>query len=70
MNTADGLTEILKLSTDQNDANDELLGGPGEPRQGSLDSDENLIELVKALYPRKPYCLVEEWTIFRAEVTE
>jgi len=48
----------------------ELLSGSGEPRQGSMDSDENLIELVQALYPRKPYCLVENWTIFRVEVTE
>lgn len=58
------------MSTDQNDGNDELLGGSGEPRQGSLDSDENLIELVKALYPRKPHCLVEDWTILRADVTD
>lgn len=48
----------------------ELLSGSGEPRQGSTDSDEVLIELVRALYPRKPYCLVEDWTIFRAKVTE
>ena len=48
----------------------ELLSGSGEPRQGSMDSDENLIELVQALYPRKPYCLVENWTIFRVKVTE
>lgn len=70
LNTADGLTEILKLSTDQNEGNDELLGGRGEPRQGSLDSDENVIELVQALYPRKPHCLVEDWTILRAVVTD
>jgi len=58
------------LSTDENEGDDELLGSPGEPRQGSLDSDENLIELVKALYPRKPHCLVENWTILRADVTD
>lgn len=58
------------MSTDENEGDDELLGSPGEPRQGSLDSDENLIELVKALYPRKPHCLVENWTILRADVTD
>ncbi|WP_432669608.1 DUF6957 family protein [Pseudomonas umsongensis] len=58
------------MSTDENEGDDELLGSPGEPRLGSLDSDENLIELVKALYPRKPHCLVENWTILRADVTD
>ncbi|MNC44894.1 hypothetical protein D3C81_1627530 [compost metagenome] len=60
----------MKLSTDPNEGNDELLDGPGVPRQGVVDSDEILMGLVQALYPRKPYCLVEDWTIFRAEVTE
>lgn len=66
MNTA----EILRVSTDQNKGADELLAGPGEPRQGSMDSEEFLIGLVLALYPCKPYCLVEDWTIFRADVSE
>lgn len=66
MNTA----EILRVSTDQNKGADELLASPGEPRQGSMDSEEFLIGLVQALYPRKPYCLVEDWTIFRADVSE
>ncbi len=69
-NISDVLTEILRLSTDENEGVDDLLGGPGEPRQGSMDSDEILIELVKGLYPRKPYCLVEDWTVFRVEATE
>lgn len=69
-NTENGLTEILLLSTDQNEGAEELLDGPGEPRQGFMDSDENLMELVQALYPGKPYCLVDDWTIFRADVTE
>ena len=69
MNTPVVLTEILRLSTDKNEGAEGLLGGPGNPRQGSTD-DEILIELVKALFPRKPYCLVEDWTIFNVEVTE
>ena len=64
------LTEILRLSTDKNEGAEQLFDGPGEPRHGSMGSDEILIGLVQALYPRKPYCLVEDWTIFRAEVTE
>lgn len=48
----------------------ELFGGPGDPRQGPMDSDEILIGLVQALYPGKPYCLVEAWTIFKIDVTE
>ncbi|WP_256580567.1 MULTISPECIES: hypothetical protein [unclassified Pseudomonas] len=70
MNTDNASTEILQLSTDQNKCDDELLGGPGEPLQGSMDTDEQLIELVRALHPHKPYCLVESWTIFNVDVTE
>jgi len=69
-NISDVLTEILRLSTDENKGDDDLLGGPGEPRQGSIDSDEILIGLVQALFPRKPYCLVENWTIFKVDATE
>jgi hypothetical protein len=35
-----------------------------------MNTDEQLIELVRALYPRKPHCLVERWTIFNVDVTE
>jgi hypothetical protein len=48
----------------------ELLSDPGEPRHGSMNTDEQLIELVRALYPRKPHCLVEGWTIFNVDVSE
>lgn len=48
----------------------ELLSGPGEPRNGSMASYEILTGLVQALYPYKPYCLIEDWTIFRVDVTE
>ncbi|WP_247255612.1 DUF6957 family protein [Pseudomonas moorei] len=70
MSTDNASTEILQLSTDPNEGNDELLGGAGEPRQGIVDKDELLIELVQALYPRTPYCLVENWTIFKVDVTK
>lgn len=58
------------MGTDGKKGGDDLLGGPSEPRQGSMDSDETLIGLVQALYPRKPYCLVEDWTIFNVDATE
>jgi hypothetical protein len=58
------------LSTDEDEGAKELLDGPGEARYGSLGSDEILMGLVQALYPGKPYCLVEDWTILRAVVTD
>lgn len=70
VSTDNASTEILQVSTDQNECDDELLGGPGDPLQGSLDTDEQLIELARALYPYKPYCLVENWTIFNVDVSE
>lgn len=70
MNTPVVLTEITRLSTDKNEGVEGFLGGPGSPLQGSTDPDEVLISLVQALFPRKPYCLVEDWTIFNVEVTE
>ncbi|WP_223508001.1 DUF6957 family protein [Pseudomonas sp. BF-B-25] len=58
------------MNTDENEGADGLLSGPGDPRRGPIDSDEILIGLVQALYPGKPYCLVEDWTIFKVDVTE
>ncbi|VVO94904.1 hypothetical protein PS903_02476 [Pseudomonas fluorescens] len=69
-NTAALFTEILRLSTDKNEGGEGLFGGPGTLRQGSIDSDEILIGMVKALFPRKPYCLVDDWTLFNVDVTE
>ncbi|VVM76860.1 hypothetical protein PS673_02068 [Pseudomonas fluorescens] len=48
----------------------ELLSGPGEPLQGSMETVDALIEMAKSRFPRKPYCLIEKWTIFRVDVTE
>ena len=70
MNTLAGLTEILRLSRDEKEGAGGLLTGPGEPRNGSLGSYEILTVLVQALYPYKPYCMIEDWTIFRVDVTE
>jgi len=48
----------------------EPLYGPSEPRNGSMGSYETLTGLVQTLYPRKPYCMIEGWTIFRVDFTE
>lgn len=69
-NILDVLTEISRLSADENKGSDNLLGGPGEPRHGAIGSDEILIGLAQAQFPRKPYCLVENWTIFLVDATE
>lgn len=58
------------MNTDESEGADELFSGSGERRHGPMDSDEILIGLVQALYPGKPYCLVEDWTIFKIDVTE
>jgi hypothetical protein len=45
---------------------------PNEARvalQGSDASTEESVELLMRLFPHKPYCLVEQWTIFRADLT-
>jgi hypothetical protein len=69
-NKSDALTEILRLSAEEITEAAELLYSPGEPRIGSTDTDEVLIDLVKSRFPRKAYCLVEDWTIFNVDVTE
>ena len=56
---------MTELSSDS-----ELLSGPGEPLQGSIDTVDALIEMAKSRFPHKPYCLIEDWTIFRIDVTE
>lgn len=58
------------MNAEKKGGSEELFEGPDEPRQGSNASDEILIGLVQELYPRKPYCLVEDWIIFRVDVTE
>jgi hypothetical protein len=57
--------EVTDSSTDS-----ELVNDLGEPRNGSMDSYEILTGLVQALYPRKPYCLVDAWTILKIDVSE
>lgn len=59
------------MSAEKTEGSEEALDGdPGVPRQGVVDSDEILMGLVQALYPRKPYCLVEAWTIFNVDVSD
>jgi hypothetical protein len=57
------------VSNDEIQKTAALLYEPGEPRQGSTENHETLIERVRLRFPRKPFCLVENWTIFRIECT-
>ncbi|AVI84069.1 MULTISPECIES: DUF6957 family protein [Pseudomonas] len=47
----------------------ELFLGGSEPRQGSSASVEEIVATLAVRAPPKAYCLVEEWTIFRADLT-
>lgn len=47
----------------------ELFGSPGLLLSGSLNSQEREVREVTARFPGKPFCLVEDWTIFRADLT-
>ena len=44
----------------------ELLSSNGEPRSGSTESQESLIQLVQSCFPNKGFCIVQQWTIVRA----
>lgn len=44
------------------------LGQP-VPCEGVGGNQDALVKEAKALFPGKPYCLVEQWTIFRADLT-
>ena len=44
----------------------ELLSSNGEPRFGSTESQESLIQLVESRFPNKGFCIVQQWTIVRA----
>jgi len=46
----------------------DVIGGPRTPRDG-LPSSSDAQALVSKHFPGKPYCLVEDWTIFRIDVT-
>lgn len=47
----------------------ELLEGSSLVLEGSTSSAIEAVELVTRRFPHKPYCLVEQWTIFRADLT-
>jgi len=40
------------------------------PLEGSPEDPSNLARKVVRRFPGKPYCFVEQWTIFRADVSE
>ena len=44
----------------------EPLSTTGEPRSGSRESQESLIQLVQSRFPNKGFCIVQQWTIVRA----
>lgn len=39
-------------------------------RKGSNEAQEALTQSVRKFFPSKAYCLVKQWTIFRADVSE
>jgi hypothetical protein len=52
-----------------NPTENELLEGMRLVLQNSTPSSLEAAELATRLFPLKPYCLVEQWTIFRADLT-
>ncbi|OZY62074.1 DUF6957 family protein [Pseudomonas fragi] len=50
-------------------AQTDLLLGIGDPLHGSSASVEEIIATLALRKRLKAYCLVEEWTIFRADLT-
>lgn len=46
----------------------DFLDGPRTPLEG-LSGCSEARTLVSKHFPGKPYCLVEEWTVFRVDVT-
>lgn len=48
---------------------DSLFGDTSHVIEGSNKSSGHLINVVRSRFPSKPYCLIQEWTIFRADLT-
>ncbi len=46
----------------------EFMKEPRTPLEG-LSSSSEALALVAERFPRKPYCLIQDWTIFRIEFT-
>ena len=46
----------------------ELFGASVRPLPGIENDIESQISRASDLFPGKPYCLVEQWTVFRADV--
>lgn len=49
---------------------DELLNDDGTPVGGVSISADEARALVSERFPRKAYCVVEQWTLFQADVSE
>jgi len=47
----------------------ELLEGNSLELEGRTHSGLEAVGMVTERFPHKPYCLVEQWTIFRADLT-
>ncbi len=45
----------------------DFLGGPRTPLEG-LSCSSDARALASERFPRKPYCVVEEWTVFQIEL--
>ncbi|MDI1328911.1 hypothetical protein [Pseudomonas sp.] len=47
----------------------ELLSGLGDAREGAAFTTEFMMDAIQDRFPGKAYCLVEEWIIFRADLS-
>lgn len=64
--SAGALTKVLQVDS----IDIELLREPAERREGACGDRDELIQLVSGRYPGKAFCLVRDWTLFRADLTE
>lgn len=48
----------------------ELLGGEVVPLPATVDSKDAALKLLAERFPNRSYCLVEEWRVFKAVVTD
>jgi hypothetical protein len=48
----------------------DFVGTPSRSVHGFQGELESIVPLVQNRFPGKPYCLVEQWTVFRADVSQ
>jgi hypothetical protein len=46
-----------------------MFDSPATPLCGATEDVASLVETVRTRFRSKPYCIVREWTVFRADVT-